>query len=143
VVLSRYVVDTNIAVKWHVPEQFSDIADRLLRTERDFIAPDNFVSEVSQTLVSKVRSGELTLTGAVERFGQIMADFRLVESETLVERAMRIALAYQRSVYDSLYLVLAIEEGCQFVTADGKAYSALKDDFATHLLWVEDIPDPV
>lgn len=33
---------------------------------------------------------------------------------------------YQRTVYDCLYLALAVREGCQMVTADERLYNRLQ-----------------
>jgi predicted nucleic acid-binding protein len=40
-----------------------------------------------------------------------------------------LARKYQRSVYDSWYLSLAEEAGCEFWTADQKLYNAVKESY--------------
>ncbi|WP_238360602.1 type II toxin-antitoxin system VapC family toxin [Iningainema tapete] len=53
---------------------------------------------------------------------------------------MDIALQTQRTVYDSLYLALALTERCPMITAGKKFYNALKTSiFASNILWLEDI----
>ncbi|MFZ5468270.1 MAG: hypothetical protein ACOZIN_02435 [Myxococcota bacterium] len=44
-----------------------------------------------------------------------------------------------RTVYDSLYLVLAIQNEGRFVTADRKFYDAMTGAFGEHLRWVGDL----
>ena len=44
-----------------------------------------------------------------------------------------------RTVYDSLYVALAVQMDCRLVTADEKLYHALKGGpLHTSILWVED-----
>ncbi len=61
-------------------------------------------------------------------------------SQSLMPLAMDIALQTQRTVYDSLYLALALTERCPMITAGKKFYNALKTSiFASNILWLEDI----
>ncbi|WP_211175980.1 type II toxin-antitoxin system VapC family toxin [Brasilonema sp. UFV-L1] len=61
-------------------------------------------------------------------------------SQPLMLLGIDIALQTQRTVYDSLYLALAVTQGCQMVTADKKFYNALNNStFASSLVWVEEI----
>ena len=49
----------------------------------------------------------------------------IVPSHGLVRSALNAATQYGRSVYDSLYVALAIQESCQVVTADEHLANAL------------------
>jgi predicted nucleic acid-binding protein len=51
-----------------------------------------------------------------------------------------LAHQYIRSVYDALYVALALQEGCQLVTADGRLYNALRPVLPDTMLWVGDLP---
>lgn len=63
------------------------------------------------------------------------------ESKSLLPEAFNIAVKAQRTVYDSLYIALAISEGCRMVTADKKLYNSLHNGpFKNTVMWVEDIP---
>ncbi len=46
---------------------------------------------------------------------------------------------FDRSIYDSLYVALALRERCKLVTADRRLYNALSLAFSDTMLWVEDI----
>lgn len=50
----------------------------------------------------------------------------LYSSTVLLGGALALALAYDRSVYDSLYLALAVSEGCTLVIADEHFCNALQ-----------------
>lgn len=59
--------------------------------------------------------------------------------QPLLESAFDIAIATGRTVYDSIYLALAISLGRKFVTADEKLCNALRaGPFAEDVLWVTD-----
>jgi predicted nucleic acid-binding protein len=44
----------------------------------------------------------------------------------LVAAALEIAVAYERTVYDALYLALAVARDCTFITADDRLARALR-----------------
>jgi predicted nucleic acid-binding protein len=52
-----------------------------------------------------------------------------IPSDTLVEAAFAIAAAFDRTVYDSLYIALAIDCQGQLVTADEKLANAVAAHF--------------
>lgn len=64
----------------------------------------------------------------------------LKDTATLVGAALEIALAFDRSVYDSLYVALALRDDCQLVTADRRLYNALAPALSETMLWIEDDP---
>ncbi|WP_448268083.1 type II toxin-antitoxin system VapC family toxin [Nostoc sp. DSM 114159] len=139
--MSQYVLDASIAIKWFIPEVYSDAARRLVGSNHTFLVPDFFFPEVGNVLWKRVRRGEDT----AENARQILADLNAVPvevyiSQPLMPLALDIALQTDRAVYDSLYLALAITQQCQMVTADEKFYNALKtSSYASNLLWVENI----
>lgn len=52
----------------------------------------------------------------------------------VVDPSVAVALAYYRSVYDSLYLALAVSQGCALITADERLCNAPeKTDLAAYL----------
>lgn len=69
----------------------------------------------------------------------VMAPLAVHSSAPLMEDALEIALRTGRTVYDSLYMALAVQLDCRLVTSDAKLYNALKDGpLGAHILWVED-----
>lgn len=140
--MSRYVVDANVAIKWYLPEIHDEAARRLLATEHTLLAPDLIFSECGNILWKRVRAGQITREEAqevLESLGNL--ELEVSPSWPLVIPAMEIACQADRSVYDSLYLALAIREAAVMVTADEKFYNALlSTPLAPFLLWVEDVP---
>ncbi len=105
------------------------------------MAPELLLAEVGNILWKKHRLGELTVDDA----GGIMDDLcrmplQLVQMSPYIENALAIAIQYKRTVYDSIYLALAIHHGSQFVTADTKLVNALVDTQLTNkILHIENV----
>jgi predicted nucleic acid-binding protein len=135
------VVDASVVIKWHVTEIHSDAALRLLADDAPALhVPDLMFPEVGNILWKKVRRGDLTATQAREIAHLVaIAPLAVHSPAPLLEAALEIALQAGRSVYDSLYVALAVRLDCRLVTADEKLYNALKDGpLGGQILWVED-----
>lgn len=134
-----YVVDASIIVMWLAPEEYSRDARRLRQTEAQMLAPAHFRPEVANALWKKVRQGILS---SDEARRMLALDLPVEEVSTLplLPAAFDIAARFERTVYDALYVALALREHCQLVTADKKLRNALAKAFPGTILWVEDIP---
>lgn len=64
-----------------------------------------------------------------------LCDLRLFRQQPSFGDAYKLAVKYQRTVYDSLYLALSLREGCQFVTADERFVNAIGSSFL-NIIWV-------
>lgn len=140
--LGRVVVDASVAIKWFVPEIRAEAARRLLREGITLLASDLIWAEVANALWRKWRKKELS----AEDVEGILNDFRryplhICSGESLYDVAWPVAQGSGRTFYDSLYLALAMSNGCPMVTADLRFYNAIKDTpWGRHCLWVEDVP---
>jgi len=138
--MKKLVVDASVAIKWFLPEIHSTAATGLLDAQICLCAPDLIGPELGNTLWKKVRRAEITRDEAVE----ILGAFETLEIETypsalMLAAAFEIATALERTVYDSVYLALAVGLNCALVTADRKFYSSISDSaLASHIQWVED-----
>jgi len=137
--LKKFVVDANVAVKWVLPEIHSEAASRLLNSDHTLLVPDFFFSEIGNIFWKQVRFGTNTLEEAELNFNQIaITPIQTYQSKLLIPSALEIAVRVQQAVYDCVYLALAVNQGCQMVTADKRFINALQgDDLATYLCWVE------
>jgi predicted nucleic acid-binding protein len=131
--LTTCVVDANVAVKWCVPgatETLVQPARRLLelhrRGELALLVPDLFWAELANVLCKAVRMGKSTRQGAITAL-KLVGELNLpsVSSAKLVSEALQIALRYDRTVYDSLYVALAVSAGSQLITADERLANSL------------------
>ena len=131
----EYVIDASVAVKWLLPEPHSDKADALLqafrRQELSLIALDLILAEVGNTLWKRsVGRGEISLQQAEECYTDFLElRIPLQASLPLAKRAFRFAATERVTVYDALYAVLAMEHGCELITADQALVNKLGDRF--------------
>ena len=125
--MSVFVVDASVVVKWFVPEIHSDAARRLLAWPHEYVAPDLLFAETANTIWRKIRRKELT----AEEGQQLVADIGRIAVETvscraLAEDAYALAHATGRTVYDSMYVALAVRLNTRAITADDRLEAALK-----------------
>lgn len=122
----RLVVDASVAVKWFVEEEYSAEAGRLLESDYELHAPRLLTLEVGNALWRKARVGELERNRA-GALAAIIPDMpvRWAEDDDYCPDAVLLALALDRTVYDSLYLALAHRIRARLVTADARFVNAL------------------
>jgi predicted nucleic acid-binding protein len=122
------VVDASIAVKWYVPESGSRAAAELLDGGDVLVAPDLLPAELGNVLWRKVRRAELTADEAAEIAAAFVTHcpVRLRSSAPLLGAALDVALRFDRTVYDTLYLALAVAEDGRLATVDERLCNALQ-----------------
>ena len=124
------VVDSSVVIKWIVPQAYSEKAEEVLVAyqagELRLLAPDLLNAEVGNILGKYHRFQGLTkrdVQEALEAFKDL--DWSIVPSNLLLDDALNLAIDYRRTVYDSLFVALAIREGCQLITADERLVNAV------------------
>ncbi len=126
--MNTLVIDASIAIKWVVEEDGTDLA-LALRKKARLMAPDLIVAECANILWKKVQRKELSKDEALIAARLLQsAEFELVPSRALMESATRLAIALDHPAYDCLYLALAVENGCRFVTADERLVNKIRRD---------------
>jgi predicted nucleic acid-binding protein len=140
--VSAFVVDASIAVKWFFPEVHEADALRLVRGGHELLVPDMFFAEFGNAVCKRLRRGDTTpavAAGAVEELGRLF--FQVHSSQALIPLALDLAARFDRTVYDSMYLAVAVLRHCPVVTADRRFHDALAGGpLRTHVLWVGDVP---
>ena len=139
--MNRLVVDASVAIKWVLPEVHSDSALILLEKSPELLVPDLFFCEISNVLWKRSRKGDIDSIFAEKSLQTLQAlPIEIYATAPLASSALKLALTVGCSVYDALYLVLAVEHGCRLVTADRKFYKAIINKMPPdHLLWVGDV----
>jgi len=124
--MSTLVVDASIAVKWIVPETDSAQANTLLDGAHTLIAPDLIWVEVANALWRVRKKGIVTSLQAENALDESDAyPVHLHASYQLLVPAFRIAAEHDRTIYDSLYVALAIRERATLITSDNRLVNAL------------------
>jgi len=136
--LSLYVVDANVVAKWFVPEPLSDEAVRLLDDEHELASPDLLWPEVGNVVWKKARAGQITPREASRIVAALdTCPLTSFPSRLVLGGAKEIAFGTGRSVYDSVYLALAVALECRLATADERLANALVGSpLARHVAWI-------
>jgi predicted nucleic acid-binding protein len=134
------VVDASVAIKWYLPEIHADAALRCLDEKYYLLVPDLFLAEFGNILWKKCRLGEITHADALSIFSALgkvpIENYRRVG---LIMPAFELATGLDRTIYDSIYLALAVSERCRLLTADSKFYDVVSaSPYSENIQWVED-----
>jgi len=123
--LTTVVVDSSVAVKWFLPEVLAEPASRLLDDSYELLAPDLLISELGNVLWKKIGRHEIEAGDAKEILAALRrVPLEMVVATDLIEAALEIAVTHARTVYDSLYVALAVGRNCALVTADDRLVHA-------------------
>lgn len=119
--MRTFVLDTSVAVAWYLPEVFSEPArawqSRLLDGEIRLVAPSLHYWEVANVLRTNVRKGDVEEDLAVEIFStHLQAPLEILEPDPSL--VLSVALEYQSSAYDAVYIALARFFDVPLVTAE-------------------------
>ncbi len=130
----KYVLDSSVAFKWAVTEVDTPKALQF-RTDyqhaiHELLAPDVFPVEVAHAMTRAERQGRVNTTDGWMFWRGIMADCpHLHPHIQLMPRAYEISSKMRLGVYDCLYIALAEQEGCEFITADDKLVARVGNQF--------------
>ena len=135
------MVDASVVIKWFVPEIHSDAARRLLEHDHQYFAPDLVFAETCNALWKKVRRGELTSAQGqhlVKDLGSIAVE--TIPARALANDAYSLAVSIGCSVYDAMYLALAVRLDSRMLTADERLARMLSvmPLVASHVLTIQD-----
>lgn len=126
--MKKLVIDASIAIKWVVEEDGTELA-LALRQQARLVAPDLLVPECANILWKKVQRKELSKDEALLAARLLQsAEIELVPARALMETATQLAIDLDHPAYDCLYLALAIENDCRFVTADERMVNKIRQD---------------
>jgi predicted nucleic acid-binding protein len=143
--LTTCVLDASVAIKWFIPEVESESARRLfrqrMRGDLSIHVPDHFFAEMGNILWKKVRNKALPrrdLPDIVRAIRAIPDEAYL--SSDLLPGALDLAYEVKETVYDGLYLALAVALNCELVTADRRLWTRVStSNYRQHVRWVGNI----
>lgn len=135
--MSLVVVDASVAVKWFLPENGEAVADQALalldkydKQEVRFVVPDLFYVETASAIWKAVRVGRVPRAFGDQALVLLtQRKFPTVPSLKLLDKAFQIAADYGRTVYDCLYVALAVQTNTQLITADERLANSLAARF--------------
>jgi predicted nucleic acid-binding protein len=129
-----HVVDSSVALKWVSAEPDRDAAlrlfDRYVAGEVMLIAPDLLLIELASVISKRSRRKEIEpqhARHAFEALGQGAP--QLYETRPLLLDALALSIRHESSLWDCVYLTLALAHNCPFLTADRRLF---RHDVARH-----------
>ncbi|MGA9546037.1 MAG: type II toxin-antitoxin system VapC family toxin [Candidatus Sulfotelmatobacter sp.] len=131
--MTALVLDASVALKWAIPSaqetlttESLQLLQRYAAGEINFIVPVVFWAEIGNVMWKGARQRRWPQTVAENAASAIRKrDFFTVTSLELLPEALRIAFAHDRSVYDCLYIALAIQFKTEMITADERLANAV------------------
>jgi predicted nucleic acid-binding protein len=136
------VVDASIALKWVLPEDDSELAERLLTDGAALHAPAFILVEIANALWVKMRARILTEEEARDILKRLRsAPLALWDGEEPLPETLSLARQLDHAVYDCAYLALALHLDGGYVTADRRFWrkARAKAQFAGRVLRLEDV----
>lgn len=117
--MTTLVIDASVAVKWVVPEEWSDVARELSGLTDRLIAPRLIMTEVANALARKTMHGLLDREEAAFHYRTLTIMLPdLITIDDMIEPAFQKACALRHPIYDLIYLETAQRFDAQVVTAD-------------------------
>jgi predicted nucleic acid-binding protein len=131
--LNQIIVDASVAAKWVLPSVDEPLTDeafelitRYTKSELEIIVPDFFWVEMGNLLWKAARLKRWTAADARTALTSLEEyQFPTIPSKSVVDLALTIATSFDRTVYDSVYVALAVSTKSQLITADEKLANAL------------------
>jgi predicted nucleic acid-binding protein len=115
------ILDTSVACAWYLPEELTPAARRwqriMLDGRAELLVPSFHFWEFGNVLRTHVRRGDLESDLAAEIYG-VHLDAPLMVSEPDRDRVLAVALRYEATVYDAVYLSLSLEQQIPLLTAE-------------------------
>jgi predicted nucleic acid-binding protein len=140
--LTAYVLDASVAAKWVLPVKNEPLAGEAIRLldgfgkgEINLSVPDLFWPEIGNMLWKSVRLGRIAERSAHEGIAWFQAlGIPTSPTRKLLGDAIAIALGFDRTVYDALYVALAVASGRYLITADERLVTAVGVHFPVRWL---------
>lgn len=140
----RLVIDASVALKWVVEEEGTAQALSLRHSAARLLAPDLLMVECANVLWKKVIRSELPADHARLAARLLQgSEVELLATRHLVERTLALATLLNHAAHDCLYLALAEEQDCRFVTADrrfAERTRASPDAASRRILTLSEVP---
>lgn len=127
----KYVLDSSVALKWTIRETDTAKALQLREDYRnkihELIAPDVFAIKVAHALTRAERQKRINVGESKRFLTDVLKTAPLFHPfYPLLAYADDISSKMRVGVYDCLYVVLAEQEGCEFITADDRLVKNLQ-----------------
>jgi len=119
--VNLYVVDTSVTLAWYLPEEFSPAArvwqDRLLGAKVRLLVPALHYWEFANALRTLAVREEIEERSALEIL-DLHLEAPLETAEPARREVLNVALEFGATVYDAVFIALALVHDVRLVTAE-------------------------
>ncbi len=138
--MKRAVLDASVLIKLFFEEEHSGHAERCVRAAGELHAPDLIWAEAANVIWKRHRCGDLTRQDAAAiAMHMIGLPLHIHPAADLVPDALSFAMRFDRTVYDGLYVVLAIKTNSAMISGDRRLVNALSGTpIEQHAVWIGD-----
>jgi predicted nucleic acid-binding protein len=126
-----FVLDCSVAAKWVFPEPGRapalELFERYASGNVLLVAPDILLAEFASLVAKRSRRKQISDGQAHQAFSLMLKCApRLYEMRPRLRHALDLSLRTQLSLWDCVYLALALEQNCPVLTADRRLFRAGK-----------------
>ncbi len=138
--MKALVIDASVVASALFGEEHAERARRVLAGERELHVPDFIATEIANVIWKRCEREEIDGTEAME----LLADadrLPLIKTPAndLVHPALELAMRTHRTVYDCLYLALAVRQRAVMLTVDRRLVNALSHSpLEKQIAWLGD-----
>jgi predicted nucleic acid-binding protein len=135
------VVDASVVAAVFFREDTSPMAQNLITSGCELHAPDLLYAEVANVIWKRYSRNEIDEAEARALLSDVLIlPLRITPSRQLAEPALKLALRTNRTVYDCLYLSLAVRDRSIMVTADKRFVNTLAGtSLEKYVSWIGDL----
>jgi predicted nucleic acid-binding protein len=135
--VNRWIIHASVALKWCLSAQDEglipqavELLDAYDRGAAEFLVPDLFWPELANAIRKAVGRQKIDAPWAEAAYAKVV-DLHIPTMSSLdsVPEALQLALSHGATVYDSLYVVLALHARANLITADQRLANAMAARF--------------
>lgn len=115
------VIDSSVVIKFFSKEPGWKKAKEHLTSSS--ITVELAIKELGNALWKKVRRNEIALDDAVEILTTFPSIVNILDQRKYMKKALEIAVEHGITLYDSLFIAAAVENGCELVSCDKEQVS--------------------
>lgn len=136
--MKRIVVDASVVAAAFFRERHAEAARTILLSQANLIAPDLMHAEIANVIWKRRRREEIDANEAIDLLNNMLdLPIEVFSSEQLLGSALPMAIQTDCTVYDCLYVALAIQEEATLISADRRLVNALaRGPLQDHVVWL-------
>lgn len=132
--MSDYIADASVALKWFVPEEHAELAEKLITSGHTLHAPRFMAVETVNSVWKNWRKqliGEAVVRATVLKLEALVDHWHA--DELLLPEAVALSISLNHPIYDCIYLALARSLGGAVITADKRLLAVAPKGLAVAL----------